>query len=64
MPAAPAKPATTPIPVQLSASEFTEFLFPHLSISHSAPLGWRFTYFPRGMFRTDSKPQPWYVVVA
>ncbi len=26
------KPATTPIPVQLSDSEFTAFIFPHLSI--------------------------------
>ena len=27
-----AQPATTPIPVQLAASEFTAFIFPHLSM--------------------------------
>jgi hypothetical protein len=27
----PEKPATTPIPVQLSESEFTEFILPHLT---------------------------------
>jgi transposase len=31
------KPATTPIPVQLSAPEFTAFLFPHLSIPKRGP---------------------------
>jgi hypothetical protein len=28
MPAMPEKPTTTPIPVQLSESEFTQFIFP------------------------------------
>jgi transposase len=37
MPAAPAKPATTPIPVQLSASEFTQFILPHLSRPKRGP---------------------------
>ena len=37
MPAAPAKPATTPIPVQLSASEFTAFILPHLSMPKRGP---------------------------
>jgi len=37
MPAAPAKPATTPIPVQLSASEFEEFILPHLSMPKRGP---------------------------
>ena len=37
MPAAPAKPATTPIPVQLSASEFTQFILPHLSMPRRGP---------------------------
>src|SRR5215218_3206061 len=32
-----AKPATTPIPVQLSDSEFTAFLFPHLSMPKRGP---------------------------
>ncbi len=32
MPAMPEKPATPPIPVPLSASEFTQFLFPHLTL--------------------------------
>jgi hypothetical protein len=32
MPAVPAKPATTPLPVQLSASEFPQFILPHLSM--------------------------------
>ena len=32
--------------------------------THSAPLGWRSTYFPRGIFRTHSTPQQWSVVVA
>src|SRR5712692_9531343 len=31
------KPATTPIPVQLSATEFTAFLFPHLSMPKRGP---------------------------
>ena len=26
---------------------------------HSAPLGWRSTYFPRGIFRTPRTPQQW-----
>ena len=37
MPTAPAKPATTPIPVQLSASEFTQFILPHLSMPRRGP---------------------------
>ncbi len=37
MTAAPAKPATTPIPVQLSASEFTQFILPHLSMPKRGP---------------------------
>jgi transposase len=37
MPAAPAKLATTPIPVQLSASEFTQFILPHLSMPRRGP---------------------------
>jgi transposase len=32
--------------------------------SHSAPRGWRSTYFPRGMLRTHSQPPPCYVVIA
>jgi transposase len=32
-----APPATTPIPVQLSASEFTTFLLPHLSMPKRGP---------------------------
>jgi len=32
-----AKPATTPIPVQLSESEFTQFIFPHLSMPKRGP---------------------------
>src|ERR671938_1869478 len=32
-----AKPATTPIPVQLSATEFTAFIFPHLSMPKRGP---------------------------
>ena len=31
------KPATTPIPVQLSATEFTAFIFPHLSMPKRGP---------------------------
>ena len=31
------KPATTPIPVQLSASEFTAFILPHLSMPKRGP---------------------------
>jgi len=31
------KPATTPIPVQLSAPEFTAFLLPHLSMPKRGP---------------------------
>ena len=31
------KPATTPIPVQLSAPEFTQFLLPHLSMPKRGP---------------------------
>ena len=30
-------PATTPIPVQLSATEFTAFIFPHLSMPKRGP---------------------------
>jgi transposase len=37
MPPALAKPATTPIPVQLSASEFPQFIFPHLSLPKRGP---------------------------
>ena len=33
------KPATTPIPVQLSDSEFAAFLFPHLSMPKRGPKG-------------------------
>src|SRR2546422_6048123 len=32
-----AKPATTPIPVQLSETEFTAFIFPHLSMPTRGP---------------------------
>jgi transposase len=32
-----AKPATTPIPVQLSESEFTAFILPHLSMPRRGP---------------------------
>jgi transposase len=32
-----AKPATTPIPVQLSENEFTEFILPHLSMPKRGP---------------------------
>jgi hypothetical protein len=31
------KPATTPIPVQLSETEFTEFILPHLSMPSRGP---------------------------
>ena len=31
------KPATTPIPVQLSENEFTAFILPHLSIPKRGP---------------------------
>ena len=31
------KPATTPIPVQLSTNEFTAFIFPHLSMPKRGP---------------------------
>jgi transposase len=37
MPAMPEKPATTPIPVQLSESEFTQFILPHLSMPKRGP---------------------------
>ena len=33
----PGKPATTPIPVQLSASECTPFIFPHLTMPKRGP---------------------------
>jgi hypothetical protein len=33
------KPATTPIPVQLSATEFTAFIFPYLSMPKRGPQG-------------------------
>ena len=33
------KPATTPIPVQLSETEFTAFIFPHLSMPKRGPRG-------------------------
>src|SRR6201982_2214109 len=32
-----AKPATTPIPVQLSETEFTAFILPHLSMPKRGP---------------------------
>ena len=32
-----AQPATTPIPVQLSESEFEAFVLPHLSMSKRGP---------------------------
>ena len=32
-----AQPATTPIPVQLSETEFTAFIFPHLSMPKRGP---------------------------
>jgi transposase len=31
------KPATTPIPVQLSGTEFQQFIFPHLSMPKRGP---------------------------
>jgi transposase len=34
-----AQPATTPIPVQLAESEFTAFIFPHLSMPQRGPKG-------------------------
>jgi transposase len=37
MPAPVKKPTTTPIPVQLSAIEFTEFILPHLSMPKRGP---------------------------
>jgi hypothetical protein len=37
MPTPAKKPATTPIPVQLSESEFNEFIFPHLSMPKRGP---------------------------
>jgi len=37
MPTASEKPAITPIPVQLSASEFHEFILPHLSLPKRGP---------------------------
>ena len=37
MPTTSAKPVTTPIPVQLSASEFQQFLFPHLTMPQRGP---------------------------
>ena len=37
MPTLAQKPATTPIPVQLSASEFTQFILPHLSMPKRGP---------------------------
>src|SRR6202521_4012552 len=37
MPTAPAKPTTTPIPVQLSATEFQQFILPHLSLPKRGP---------------------------
>ncbi len=35
------KPATTPLPVQLSAAEFPALLFPHLSMPKRRPKGQR-----------------------
>jgi transposase len=37
MPATPEKPTSTPIPVQLSESEFHEFIWPHLSLPKRGP---------------------------
>jgi transposase len=37
MPAMPEKPATTPIPVQLSESEFTQCILPHLTMPKRGP---------------------------
>ena len=37
MPTPAKKPATTPIPVQLSATEFHEFILPHLSMPKRGP---------------------------
>jgi len=37
MPTLAQKPATTPIPVQLSATEFQQFILPHLSIPKRGP---------------------------
>jgi len=37
MPTLAQKPATTPIPVQLSEPEFTAFIFPHLSMPKRGP---------------------------
>jgi hypothetical protein len=37
MPTLAQKPATTPIPVQLSASEFQQFILPHLSLPKRGP---------------------------
>jgi hypothetical protein len=37
MPTPVRKPATTPIPVQLSESEFNEFILPHLSMPRRGP---------------------------
>ena len=37
MPTPAKRPATTPIPVQLSATEFHEFILPHLSMSKRGP---------------------------
>ncbi len=37
MPTPAKKPATTPIPVQLSTTEFNEFILPHLSMPQRGP---------------------------
>ena len=37
MPTPADKPATTPIPVQLSETEFNEFILPHLSMPRRGP---------------------------
>ena len=37
MPTLAQKPATTPIPVQLSATEFQQFILPHLSMPKRGP---------------------------
>ena len=37
MPTTSAQPATTPIPVQLSAAEFPQFILPHLSLPKRGP---------------------------
>jgi acetyl esterase len=52
--------AQASVPVDLSGIEESEKTIN----SHSAPLGWRSTYVPGGIFPTHSTPQPYYVVIA